>query len=342
MSDGYRTTPVRFSGDNRPVKSSRLLSMLLLLQTRQRITVGELASRLEVSTRTVRRDVEALSAAGVPVYTERGRRGGVVLLPGSRVDVTRLDPPEVEALRLAGIDADQRRRLGVHEPFEMATRKMDARRGPIAPDRPPLSDLILVDNSGWFTGDGAGANVADLATDLRSLRRLSLTYRRSGETESAPRIVDPYGLVAKAGRWYLVADRDGTPKLFALSRIESWSLMPEAAVRRRDCTLQSVWTELRAATERAGGVTITARMRTSRLDLAARILGTRMVHVGSGSSGWTDIRLSYSDIQGVRQLLQFGDHIDVLEPLQARELVRSLAEDLVRRHSSTDPVGGVR
>ncbi|MGB3770412.1 MAG: WYL domain-containing protein [Rhodococcus sp. (in: high G+C Gram-positive bacteria)] len=314
--------------------ASRLLSTLLLLQTRQKMTVGEIASRLEVSARTVRRDVEALSAAGVPVYSERGRRGGIALLPGARIDVSRLDPPEVEALSLAGIDADQRRQLGVEESHRMATRKLDARH--TRSDQIGLRELVLVDNSGWFSGDDQDARVSDLALDLRSGRRLSLSYRRSGDPAAAQRDVDPYGLVAKAGRWYLVADVGGEPALFLLARVTSWTVLDTRATRRDGCTLASLWDQLKASTERAGGVEITARIRSSRLDLASRILGSRMVIASQTTAEWTHITLSYNDIQGVRQLMQFGDYIEVIGPPAARAIVATLAGDLARRHGRSE------
>ena len=108
------------------MRASRLLHLLLLLQTRRRMTTTELAERLEVSRRTVLRDVEALSAAGVPVYTERGRHGGVALLPGARIDTARLDPPELEALSVTGLDELLLAPRGLTAVHETATRKIAA------------------------------------------------------------------------------------------------------------------------------------------------------------------------------------------------------------------------
>lgn len=109
------------------MKASRLLHLLLLLQARPRITTLELAERLEVSRRTVLRDVEALSAAGVPVYAERGRSGGIVLLPSARLNASHLDPPELDVLSVAGLDSEQLERLGLSEVRESAALKIAAR-----------------------------------------------------------------------------------------------------------------------------------------------------------------------------------------------------------------------
>ena len=111
------------------MKASRLLTLLLLLQTHQRMTTGELAERLEVSRRTVLRDVEALSEAGVPVYAERGRHGGIVLLPGARLNASHLDPAEIDALLLTGLDRAGLERLGLAAAAEQAEHKLAARRG---------------------------------------------------------------------------------------------------------------------------------------------------------------------------------------------------------------------
>ncbi|MGB7363454.1 MAG: WYL domain-containing protein, partial [Rhodococcus sp. (in: high G+C Gram-positive bacteria)] len=155
---------------------------------------------------------------------------------------------------------------------------------------------------------------------------------RSGDPAAAQRDVDPYGLVAKAGRWYLVADVGGEPALFLLARVTSWTVLDTRATRRDGCTLASLWDQLKASTERAGGVEVTARIRSSRLDLASRILGSRMGRTSEVGSEWTNITLSYNDIQGVRQLLQFGDNIEVIGPPRARKVVATLAADLASRH----------
>jgi biotin operon repressor len=136
------------------MKASRLLSLLLLLQTRHRVRTSELAERLEVSRRTVLRDVEELSAAGVPVYAERGRHGGIVLLPGARLDASHLEPGEMDALSVAGLDANQRDQLGLAAAHETATRKIAARQAPSPsgafPESLRLAHLIVVDNTAWL------------------------------------------------------------------------------------------------------------------------------------------------------------------------------------------------
>ncbi len=317
------------------MKASRLLHLLLLLQTRQRVTTTELAERLEVSRRTILRDVEALSAAGVPVYAERGRTGGIVLLAGARLNASHLDPGELEALSVAGLDDALLGRLGLTAAHQTASRKIAAREAaaPGARTAPRLSDIILVDSKPWLSGAVGEVDVAELAWALRGRRRLRIEYRRSADAEASARVVDPYGLVAKASRWYLVADVEAEPRLFSLERLSSYEVLDAACRLRGGETLRTVWAALSARTESTGKVVVTARLRASRVDLARRILGSRIQTVTPDEEGWCTVTLGYPEIEAVRQLLQFGDHLEVLAPDAARQRVRELARDLVDRHA---------
>lgn len=317
------------------MKASRLLHLLLLLQTRQRITTTELAERLEVSRRTVLRDVEALSTAGVPVYAERGRNGGIVLLPGARLNASHLEPPELEALSIAGLDSAQLERMGLSAVWASAARKIAARQAaaPGTPNPLRLADLVLVDSTAWFADSEAAVDVSDLVSALRRRRRLRIRYRRSAENQASTRVVDPYGIVAKSGRWYLIADDQGDGSLFALERLSSYEQLDVAAVLRPGETLRTRWTELKERTEERSRVSVTVRLPENRIDLARRILGSRIHDVSAPEGGWCTVVVHYPDIESVRQLLQFGDHIEILSPHAARERIRQLAGDLVERHS---------
>ncbi|KTR96399.1 transcriptional regulator [Microbacterium testaceum] len=317
------------------MKASRLLHLLLLLQTRQRVTTTELAERLEVSRRTILRDVEALSAAGVPVYAERGRNGGIVLLAGARLNASHLDPGELEALSVAGLDDALLGRLGLTAAHQTAVRKMAARAAAVPGTQPAprLSDIVLVDSRPWLSGARAEVDVAELAWALRRRRRLRIAYRRSADAEASARVVDPYGLVAKAGRWYLVADVEAGGRLFSLERLSGYEVLDSPAELREGETLRTVWATLSARTESTGEVIVTARLRASRVDLAQRILGTRIQSVSPDGEGWCTVTLGYPEVEAVRQLLQFGDHIEVLAPDAARQRLRELAQDLVERHA---------
>ena len=204
------------------MKSGRLLEILLLLQARGQVTAAELAERLEVSPRTVYRDAEALSSAGVPIYTERGRGGGIRLLPGYRTDVSGLTQDEARALFVLTTGGAQED-LGLGTAARSAILKvMRAVPEPFRPAATATSQRILVDPAGWMRAPDPVGELGVLQAAVFTDRRVRLRYRSSGQRAArATRVVDPYGLVCKAGIWYLVADSGGEPRLFRVSRVVS-------------------------------------------------------------------------------------------------------------------------
>ncbi|MFX1756340.1 helix-turn-helix transcriptional regulator [Rhodococcus sp. As11] len=320
---------------NRP---QRLLSMLVVLQARRRVTAAELAEEFGVSGRTVLRDVETLAAAGLPVVAERGRYGGIVMLPGRPTDLNRLTASEVDVLRALGLDMGRARQLGVDTTARDAVHKLTARgrRTPSSArenDLLPLTEVVTVDNRGWFAAEDR-ADVAALTRDLRRGRRLAITYRSSGHRDEREIVVDPYGVLSRAGRWYLVADDQGRPRLFALTRLSAWKVLDRPRRLSPGRTLPALARELGDALERREDV-VTADLATSRLDLARRILGARLRGSTAGPRpAVSRITVAYDSIDGVRQLLQFGEHIEIVGPPEARDLVAGLAESLLRRHTA--------
>ncbi|MFD8549880.1 helix-turn-helix transcriptional regulator [Streptomyces sp. NPDC059649] len=365
------------------MKSDRLLSILLLLQTRGRVPARELAERLEVSPRTVYRDVEALSAAGVPVYAERGRHGGIALLPGFRTDVTGMTTDEARALFVLAAQGAHTA-LGLDEALGSALRKvMAALPAPHRPAAELTGRRILVDPDRWRGGPRPAADLDALQTAVFTDLRLRIRYRHSGETRLRTYTVDPYGLVAKAGIWYLVADRRGRPQLFRADRVAS-AVVTDAPVRRRPgVELAEVWQQLRRQVEdRPADVRVTARIRRDRLDLAVRILGGALTGpprtgdgggdgdghgdvdghgdgngngegegegerdgngLGHGAGGrdeeWAVIEVAYPVLPAVRQLLQFGDSLEVLDPPEARRVLAEAAAGISALYAADPPPG---
>jgi predicted DNA-binding transcriptional regulator YafY len=216
----------------------------------------------------------------------------------------------------------------------MAARKIAARQASLPGSGSGLAELIVVDNTAWLAPDSHAGSVADLALDLRARHRLRIRYRRSGANQPTSQVVDPYGLAAKSGRWYLVADHNLQGRLFNLDRLESYEVLPGEARTRAGHELRSVWNDLKHQVEAPGQVTMTVRLRESRVDLARRILGAHLGDVGPADMGWCLATVRYPEIESVRQLLQFGDHIEVLAPAQARQRVYELATDLAQRHTA--------
>ncbi|MFD7816194.1 helix-turn-helix transcriptional regulator [Streptomyces sp. NPDC059785] len=324
------------------MKSDRLLSILLLLQTRGRVTAPELAERLEVSVRTVYRDVEALSAAGVPVYTERGRHGGIELLAGFRTDVTGLTADESRALFVLAAQ-DAHAALGLDAALASALRKVMAALP--APHR-PAADLtgrrVLVDATRWLGGPRRAVDLAVLQDAVFADRRLRLRYRHSGHADPRTYTVDPYGLVSKAGVWYLVADRRGRPRLFRADRVRSATPLAEPVRRRPGVELADVWEVLRRRVEeRPGGLDVTVRVRRSRLDLFLRLNAASLAALpdDDGVSEWVTARLSYGVVGEARALLAFGDRIEVLEPDEVRAELAAAAASVTELYRRQDRSG---
>ncbi|MFI6585739.1 helix-turn-helix transcriptional regulator [Embleya sp. NPDC050493] len=316
------------------MKSDRLLSILLLLQTRGRVPAAELAERLEVSTRTVYRDVEALSTAGVPVYAERGRHGGISLLPGFRTDVTGLTSDEARALFVLA-EQGAHAALGLDGALGSALRKvMVALPAPHRPAAEEMTRRVLIDPQRWMVGPRTAVDVAALQEAVFADRRLRIRYRRSGSTAPRTYTVDPYGLVAKAGTWYLVADRDGTPRLFHTDRLTALTVTEEPVRRRAGVELAEVWHVLRRGIEEQPVVVrIRARVRRTRLDMFVRIIGSWLTGPPQEQDAeWVTVELGYPALGAVRQLLQFGTDVEVLDPPEARRAAADTAAAIARAY----------
>ncbi|MET8582663.1 YafY family protein [Streptomyces collinus] len=325
------------------MKSDRLLSILLLLQTRGRVPARELAERLEVSVRTIYRDVEALSASGVPVYAERGRHGGIELLAGFRTDVTGLTADESRALFILAAQGAHAA-LGLDAALGSALRKvMAALPAPHRPAAEVTSRRILVDATRWRSGPGRSVDLQVLQDAVFADRRLRVSYRHSGQREPRTYTVDPYGLVAKAGVWYLVADRRAAPRLFRADRVRSARLLDEPVRRRSGVELADVWEVLRRQVEERpeGAIDVTVRVRRERLDMFQRMVGALLTELpeDDGDGDWVTVRLSYPALRAVRQLLGFSDQVEVLDPPEARaELLRAVGS-VTALYQETAPTG---
>jgi predicted DNA-binding transcriptional regulator YafY len=337
------------------MRSSRLLEMLLVLQTRGGVTAAELAARLEVSPRTVYRDAEALSAAGVPIYAERGRGGGIRLLAGFRTDVTGLTEDEARALFVlttGGAHAD----LGLGASLRSAVAKvLQAVPTPFQPAAAAASERILVDPVGWLRSADSVGELGTLQSAVFADRRLRLRYRSSGQQEATERVVDPYGLVCKSGVWYLVADSAGEGRLFRVSRVAAAFVCDEPAIRRDGVSLAALWEQLRRQVdERPTPVFVQVRVRRTVLDLFCRICAANLAEpvgdaglgggrpagclVGDGAGAdadeWVDVPLRFAAVKAARPLLSFGDDVVVLSPAEVRDELVAAASAVVAHYAA--------
>ncbi|MGI5220456.1 helix-turn-helix transcriptional regulator [Nocardia sp. CA-290969] len=309
----------------------RFFSLLIALQSRETVTTTELADELDISVRTVFRDVQWLQDAGFPILVRRGRWGGVTLLPGGALDLARLTPDERDHLALSGLDDAQRDQLGGGPDGRRARSKVAP--GRMRPENLlPVHAVVTTDNRPWFGRAGEGISPAALLGDLRRGVRLRINYRRSNETEPAWQVVDPYGLLAKGGRWYLVADHNAHPRLYSLERIAGWRALRTARRLRAGASLHTVAAELSANWENAGALRIEGELTAGQLERAKRILGTRLTVRPPEQGGRVHISVACRVVEDVRQLLQFADDFTVTGPPEARERIRELTAAMLRNY----------
>ena len=229
------------------MRASRLVQLLLLLQTNGKMTASRLATELEVSVRTIYRDIEALSRAGVPIYAEAGPGGGVRLVDGYRTRLTGLTAHEAEALALSGLPGAASE-LGLGTVLAAAQLKVDAALPPELRSRAVrMRERFHLDAPGWFAREELVPHLAALSRAVWDSERVEIRYaKREGETR---RVIDPLGLVLKAGVWYLVAlsGRTRSMRTFRVSRVQSVRALDEPADRPDDFDLAAQWAESSAA-----------------------------------------------------------------------------------------------
>ncbi|MBF6438959.1 helix-turn-helix transcriptional regulator [Nocardia cyriacigeorgica] len=306
------------------MRASRLVQLLLLLQTRGRSTAAQLARELEVSVRTVYRDIDALSAAGVPVYTEPGRAGGVELVDGYRTRLTGLTSDEADAVLLAGLPgaaAD----LGLGTVLATAQLKVLAALPPELRGRATrIAERVHIDAPGWFHRPEQTPTLATVADALWHDRRLVIRYARKDRT--VERTLDPLGLVLKAGTWYLVA-REGTAvRSYRVGRIESATPSGETFDRPDDFDLSAHWTASAGEFARSM-LRVRARCRIAGTHLGLLRLMNDPAAVSEAlasagppdDDGWVELTVpSESWDVLMTGLLPLGEFAEVIEPPELR------------------------
>jgi predicted DNA-binding transcriptional regulator YafY len=306
----------------RRVRASRLISLLLLLQTRGQLTAAELAERLEVSERTIQRDADALAAAGVPVEAVRGPAGGYRLAGGYRTRLTGLTAEEAEAL-FAGPVAE----LGLGRVFADARLKVLAALPPELQERAERSVRFFhLDTRGWFRGEDKTPHLPTLASAVWQGRRVRARYREGPRV--VQRTLDPLGLVLKAGAWYLVARRSAGLRVYRVSRFVAARVGEETFERPAAFDLASFWEEWSTSFER-DRPQFDVRLRVPRAGV--RFLRP-LVHP-AGRAALDDVprepaleqielTVPFEHLEtAFRELLTFGADLEVLAPSELRERV---------------------
>ncbi|MEO7000923.1 MAG: YafY family protein [Ktedonobacterales bacterium] len=317
------------------MRADRLLSILLLLQTQRRMTARELSKRLEVSARTIHRDMEALGMAGVPVTAERGSGGGWRLLEEYRTNLTGMNEAEAQALLLGGpsrLLGD----LGLRQAAEGGLIKLLAALPGVNRDRVgDIRQRIHIDAAGWRQSSEPTPLLPTLQEAIWSERKLRLGYQRDGGI--AERLVDPLGLVAKGSVWYLVAAVAGEPRTYRVSRIDTVMLLDEPCERPADFDLATFW-EHSTAEFTANLPRYQATLRVTAEALRYIRQGGRYARIESESAadadGWITVSMLFEEQHGAREFtLGFGAQAEVIEPPELREQVICEARALLARYA---------
>lgn len=310
--------------------ASRLLSILMLLQTRRRMTAPELAEEFEVSVRTIYRDIDQLSAAGIPVYADRGRSGGFQLLDGYRTKLTGMTQSEAEALFLAGLPGPAAE-LGLADLLATARLKlMAALPANVQPGAERIAARFHLDPAGWFRAVDQSTLLPEVARAVWNERYLEIFYRRSGKAHV--RKLGPLGLVLKGGLWYLVAESGKALRTYRAGNILSAEVLDEPYSRPRDFDLAAHWAQSARAYE-AGVYREQAQVRLSPRGWALLgLLGPHVVEAAARSAappdrrGWIRCTLPIESVSfGIRELMRLGEDVEVLGPKPLRtQLSRTL------------------
>jgi predicted DNA-binding transcriptional regulator YafY len=326
------------------MRADRLLSILLLLQVHRRLTAGELAARLEVSERTIHRDMDALSSAGVPVYAQRGASGGWSLTEGYRTNATGLTESEIRTLFLAKpsrLLAD----LGLDTASEAALIKLLAAIP--SPHRRGAEDVrqrIHIDVGGWHPGEtDAVPTLPTLQEAIWSERRVWLTYQpQTGEPRE--RLVDALGLVAQGSTWYLVATVDGDLRTYRVSRVLAVHPTDEPFARSPGFDLVDYW-ETSKADFVAGLPHYRALVRVDPTLLPRLAFLGRFARVERTEppdpDGWIPVAIRFQfEEDALEAILGYGPRVEIVHPPELREKViaRAIATaEWYESHSVRNP-----
>ncbi|HEV8042019.1 MAG TPA: YafY family protein [Bryobacteraceae bacterium] len=314
------------------MRADRLVSILLLLQVNRRTTARELAKRLEVSERTIHRDMDALCSAGVPVLAERGNGGGWGLMEAYKTNLTGLNHSEILSLFLTKppqLLSD----LGLHQASEGALIKLLAALPSMSRrDAEYARQRIHIDTAGWRNSPENVASLPVLQEAIWQERQLQFLYERAG-CEPSERLADPLGLVAKGSVWYLVAAVDGAPRTYRVSRISEARVTDQPCARPANFDLAAYWQQS-AAEFQAGLPRFYAKIRIGPdvpRWMSYRARASRVEHSEPPDAhGWTTLTIRFDvEEEACQFALSFGGQAEVLEPESLRQNVIASAQAML-------------
>jgi predicted DNA-binding transcriptional regulator YafY len=321
--------------------AGRLLSMLLLLQTRGRLSARQLAEELGVSVRTAYRDLARLQESGVPLYAEAGQHGGYQLVEGYQTRLTGLSGGEARALFLAGLPAPAAD-LGLAEEVAAARLKLLATLpAGLREQASRTAEVFHLDAPGWYREPEAQPFLTLLMDAILTSCVIEVRYVRWREPREIKRRLRPYGLVLKSGAWYLVAGTGGgRVATYRVAQLREVAVSGEPFERPADFGLAAHWSaylaefEARRFTGEAT-IRISPRGRKRLVDLAdAAVVGAVERTVGGpGPGGWVEAVIPIESVRhACQELLRLGDDVEVLAPAQLREAFVATVRALAARY----------
>jgi predicted DNA-binding transcriptional regulator YafY len=322
------------------MQASRLLSILMLLQSRGRMSAQALADEVEASVRTIYRDIDQLSASGVPVVVERGASGGFHLLDGWRTRLTGLTAVEAQALFMAGLPgpASQLGLGGARASAELkvlaalpAEWQADARR---------VGSRFHLDPIGWYQNASRVEHLPAVAEAVWGERRIAIRYESWKDV--VDRVVDPLGLVLKAGEWYLVANAGKEPRIYRMAKILTLTVREERFTRPRKFDLSKFWT---ASMERfeASRHHGTATLRVSPSGLK-RLRGMSAANAEAADrtagkparDGWVNVTIPIESVEhAAGEIVRLGAEAEVIEPAELRARIAETAREMALLYDVT-------
>lgn len=333
------------------VRADRLIAIVLTLQARGRCTAGELASHLETSERTIRRDLESLCVAGVPLYSERGRGGGWRLLGGHRIDLTGLTAAEAQALFTAtGPGSAAALGPGVAAGLAAARRKvLAALPAPLRAQVEAAGLALLVDSSPWGrSSSGTADTPAGGDPHLEALReavlagaQVVLCYEPPGRP-AEDRRVHPHGLVCKRGVWYLVATTPAGLRTYRLSRIRSVAVTEDPVEQPPGFDLAATWAEVgqRMSARVPVDLVVEVAVEAGWLARLQAMVGAwwPVEETGMAEDGRATATIRFASVAvAAAELVRLSDHAEVLSPDEVRAEMAAMGRRLVLRYGEQAP-----
>ncbi|MFT3817843.1 MAG: WYL domain-containing protein [Rubrivivax sp.] len=336
-----------FVGYAAAMRASRLLTIQMLLQTRGRLSATALARTLEVSVRTLYRDIDQLSAAGVPVVAQRGRDGGFELLDGWKTTLTGLTPAESQAVFLSGL-AGPAAQLGLGDAVDSAQLKlMAALPAAWRDDAQRVAARLHLDPVDWYREAERAPHLAAVAAAVWNEQPLQLRYESWKAT--VQRLVHPLGLVLKAGTWYLVAAVEGQPRIFRVAAILAAEARPGRVQRPRRFDLARTWADAVARFERdlySGRATVLATPQglqhlRRHSALLARAVAAAVQRPTRRADGRTRLAIPVEGLpQSAGLLMQWAPEVEVLQPAALRRAVVQRLQQGLDRYRDVGPPHG--